>query len=238
MEFPIDFENLTQNFTQEQKDAVVFCMNLNEDRSSKYYNKKLRELGPTPDYQEEYLVKCKHVSEKIVDRLFNELKEPPKESYCITAEEYLEIKELLDEDELIKFIDRELRTHNMFPSDFPDWLIELGKDGQPLVIQLVKLQGMFFTHEHFCKGFNQWDLVDKYGRTLAHFAAIYHSKLFGEDFAYWDLKDRTGRTVREVVDMFQELNRHMLANHGDFSVKIKAEFTDAADLKVYKVEED
>lgn len=226
MEFPIDFENLTQ----EQNYAAVFCMHLNEDRSSKYYNKRLRKLGPTPNYQKDYLVKCKHVSEKIVDRLFNELKGFPKDSYCINADEYLEIKALLDEKELITFIDKELRMHNMFPPDFPDWLIELGKDRQPLVFQLVKLQGMFYVHEHFCKGFNQWDLVDKYGRTLAHFAAIHQSKLFGEDFAYWDLKDRTGKTVRELVDMFQQFNQYMYANHGDFTVKITAEFHDTAEV--------
>ena len=49
---------------------------------------------------------------------------------------------------------------------------------------------------HLPKDFNQWELADKDGWTVAHEVAA-HGYL-PNDFQLWDLTDKEGRTVRKV----------------------------------------
>lgn len=207
-----------------QKQAFNFCRYLNDEHTlSLLTEEELNLFIPKERYRENYdhqdknLTHTKHVTRTIVERLVNELRQEPKPSYFITNEEYLNIKKLLNDEVLRDFIWKHLRCENMFPPDFVDWMFPIGDDC--LIINIIRQQSMFYTHEYFCIGFNQWELVDPKGRTLAHYAAMQGKKIFNGTFDNWDLKDQDGRTVQDVLDMASNLVKYMEKYHGKFRIQ-------------------
>ena len=57
-------------------------------------------------------------------------------------------------------------------------------------------------HGNLPKGFNQWELKSRRGKTVAHFAATY--KHLPDDFNQWHLIDSNNRTVFETMVFYYQ----------------------------------
>jgi hypothetical protein len=85
------------------------------------------------------------------------------------------------------------------PPDFKDWAaVSNGIDGVTVAHYVI-----FWGHR-LPESFDQWDLADKNGSTVAHLAA--ELGLLPENFDQWDLADNDGETVRDVYERWRAAN--------------------------------
>ena len=85
------------------------------------------------------------------------------------------------------------------PPDFKDWAVVSNGIDRITVAHYV----IFWGHR-LPEDFDQWDLADKNGDTVAHLAA--GLGLLPENFDQWGLVNMDGVTVRDVYDEWRARN--------------------------------